>query len=81
MVAGSFARAQQPLQLGHGQQRGHALGVFSVRGPGAAPGPGEPGHKRHLICVWFYSASEVLQGELRGHVDSFIFALGGWMGR
>ena len=49
MVAGSLAGVQQPLQLGHGQDRRHALRVFSVRGPGAAPGPREPGHERHLI--------------------------------
>lgn len=49
MVTGCFPRAQQLLQLGHGQGRGDALRVFSVRRPGAAPGPGEPGHERHLV--------------------------------
>ncbi len=49
VVAGRLAGAQEPLQLGHRQVRGDALGVLSVRRPGAAPGPGEPGHERHLI--------------------------------
>lgn len=49
VVAGGLPGAQQPLQLGHRQDRGDALGVFPVRRPGAAPGPGEPGHERHLI--------------------------------
>lgn len=48
VVTGCFAGAQQPLQLGHGQSRRDALAVLSVRRPGAAPGPREPGHKRHL---------------------------------
>lgn len=49
VVAGGLPGAQQPLQLGHRQDRGDALGVFPVRRPGAAPRPGEPGHERHLI--------------------------------
>lgn len=48
MVTGGFARVKEPLQLGHGQVRGGAFGVFSVWRPGAAPGPREPGHERHL---------------------------------
>lgn len=48
VVAGRFARAEEPLQLGHAQLRRGAFGVFSVRRPGAAPGPREPGHERHL---------------------------------
>lgn len=48
MVAGCLARVEQPLQLGHGQDRGGAFGVLSVRRPGAAPGPREAGHERHL---------------------------------
>lgn len=50
VVTGGLARAQQPLQFGHGQGRRDALAVLSVRRPGAAPGPREPGHKRHLPC-------------------------------
>lgn len=48
MVTGRLARAEEPLQLGHAQVRGGAFGVLSVRRPGAAPGPREPGHERHL---------------------------------
>lgn len=48
MVTGRFARVEEPLQLGHAQIRGGAFGVLSVRRPGAAPGPREPGHERHL---------------------------------
>lgn len=48
VVTGCFARVQQPLQLGHAQGTGDALGVFPAWRPGAAPGPGEPGHERHL---------------------------------
>lgn len=48
VVAGGFPRAQEPLQFRHGQGRRDALAVLSVRRPGAAPGPGEPGHKRHF---------------------------------
>ena len=48
MVTRRLARVEEPLQLGHARDRGGALAVLSVRGPGAAPGPGEPGHERHL---------------------------------
>lgn len=50
VVAGRLARAQQPLQLGHAQVR-RRFGVFPARRPGAAPGPGEPGHERHLFWI------------------------------
>ena len=48
VVTGGFPRVQEALQLGHGQDRRDALRVLPVRTPGAAPGPGEPGHERHL---------------------------------
>lgn len=48
VVAGGLAGVEEPLQLGHAQVRGDALRVLSVRRPGAAPGPGEPGHERHF---------------------------------
>lgn len=48
VVTGGFARVQEPLQLRDAQVSGDPIRVFSVWRPGAAPGPGEPGHERHL---------------------------------
>jgi len=47
VVAGGLPGAQEPLQLGHRRRRGGAPRLLPARRPGAAPGPGEPGHERH----------------------------------
>lgn len=51
VVTGGFPRVQEPLQLRHAEGTGDPVRVLPVRRPGAAPGPGEPGHESHLLSL------------------------------